>query len=334
MRLTWNLQPKRYNQIVVGVFAIAVFLVFSLNFVVDPFNKNGVFRIDVPRASISKKMNYQLYKVLEYAQDPQPVLLLGDSRANSLKQEMFENADMPNVYNFAYGGGTLFEAIDTFWYATKIKKINRVIFCVPFNLYDESNNLNRMPQAVQISQSVTYYFSTMVSKTSIINLLAVVTGKELKSEKPPMSKAAFWSQLLGPTTKRFYGSWVRPRLLQDRMDEVVRHCEANDIELVFLLPPTHIDLQKKVHEFGLDSEYQRYKELLSTYGTVFDFDFPSRLTENKDNFKDPYHFNSEVAQYIVNVLGNRSPPSNDFRVSQVAKAILLNKSVCRQDRQP
>ena len=41
---------------------------------------------------------------------------------------------------------------------------------------------------------------------------------------------------------------------------------------------------------------------LAKMGPVFDFDVPNSLTRNRDNFKDPYHFNSQLGKKIVKVL--------------------------------
>ncbi len=304
---------KKYSQIVIGISSCAILMIFILNFVVDPFNKNSLFEVDLPKSTISFKMNYQLYKILEYSKNPQPIILLGDSRANSLKKIMFSKAGVDNFYNFAYGGGSLYEAIDTFWFASKITKLKKVIIGLPFNLYSESNNINRLNQALAVSQSSSsYYFSSLVSKASIFNLLTRFTGKAFKTEKPKMSKERFWELQLSVTAANDYNSWRKPNLLYKKLVKLVEACDQNEIELIFLLPPTHVELQEKIMEHSLHKEYLSYKKELQALGNVIDFDFKNNLTKRKENFNDPYHFNSVVAQDIVNVIADTAKHDNQF----------------------
>ena len=65
------------------------------------------------------------------------------------------------------------------------------------------------------------------------------------------------------------------------------------------MPPAHVGLQGKVHEYGLTDQYNSYKQELSNLGTVFDYDFASAITENRKNYLDPYHFDVKIAQTIV-----------------------------------
>lgn len=51
--------------------------------------------------------------------------------------------------------------------------------------------------------------------------------------------------------------------------------------------------------FNLTNENLRFKNGLKTLGDLYDYDFPSELTENKKNFKDPFHFNQEVSKIII-----------------------------------
>lgn len=313
-----DLQSRTYSRIVLLVLVCVLISVFLLNYIVDPFNKNQLIHLSLPKDRVSLKMNYQLYKILDYANSPQPLIVIGDSRGNSLKREMFAQAGVNDMFNFAYGGGTLYEAIDTFWLANDLGALEKVIFCIPFNLYDDSNNLNRMPTSISVSQnSTTYYLSSLVTKASVYNVLSKLSGSDLKTEKPKKNKDKFWQTQLGPLTSNFYRSWAKPKILKERLADVLRYCTRNDIEFIFVLPPTHVDLQRKVEEFGLSDEYDQYKEDLAQLGTVIDFDFDSDLTRQRENFKDPYHFDSEIAQYIVNVIVNEPREGKNFHVSRV-----------------
>lgn len=302
MRLSANIKTSTYNWIFISVLLPPLFVVFILNYIVDPFNKNLLFDLELPKKTVSYLMNYQLYKILEYSQNPKSFIVLGDSRAESLKAKYFSENGVKNFYNFAYGGGTLFEAIDTFWFASKQTKLSKVIIGLPFNLYNSSNRKNRFPGALEVGQdSFSYYLSPLVTKASFYNILTSITGKRYKTERPPMSKEQFWQHQLERASIT-YRRWSKPNLLYKKLVELSNYCRDNNIELIFFLPPTHKELQDKIIEHNLSEDYSLYKKELQKLGDVFDFDYNNSDTVKKDNFKDPYHFNAEFTRKIVKEL--------------------------------
>jgi hypothetical protein len=274
--------------------------VLLFNVVVDPFNRNQLVELGLPKERVSTLIDYQIFKILEFKHEPRPVIILGDSRSEVLRTEYFAELGRNDVFNFAYGAGTLYEAIDTFWLAVETARVEQVIFGVPFSIYSEANSMNRFPTARQVSRSIpAYYLSPLVTKASLLNLLTAATGRELVNENPDMSREDFWRYQLGPGTARHYERWSRPKVLLARLEEVVRHCHDAGITLVFWIPPTHVDMQAKLTDYGLAPEYERYKGELRRLGPVLDYDLPDGLTADADNFSDPQHFNDVVARQIV-----------------------------------
>ncbi|MFK8030362.1 MAG: hypothetical protein AB8G18_08975 [Gammaproteobacteria bacterium] len=302
---------KRFS-LTVGVILL---LVFGLNFVIDPFNKNGQFNLDVPKSDVALKMHYPLYKSLEYRQQPATTVILGDSRANALKSSYFADLGRSDVYNMAYGGGTAAEIIDSFWYIQNIGVVKNVWIGLPFNLFNPSSSSSRFREVESLREkALPYYLSTLVTKASVLTAGSALAGKALKSEAPDMNKEQFWSSQLGVTTSKHYGNWQEPTELKQALIDVARYCRDNNIKLMFFIPPTHVDLQNKIDEFGLRDEYQAYLDFLGQMAPVYDFDFPNTTTRNKELFKDPYHANQEVNQNIAKWLlrGEDETLSVDF----------------------
>ena len=69
--------------------------------------------------------------------------------------------------------------------------------------------------------------------------------------------------------------------------------------LRFVIPPTHVDLQAQAAAYGLGDEFAEYRCELATLAEVIDFDFPSPLTRDARNFKDPYHLNESRTHDVV-----------------------------------
>ena len=82
-----------------------------------------MFNLNIPKSDIAYKMHYPLYKTLEYRRSPGKTVIFGDSRADALNAAWFVEADPSDVYNMAYGGGTLGEIIDSFWYASSFGEL-------------------------------------------------------------------------------------------------------------------------------------------------------------------------------------------------------------------
>ena len=77
------------------------------------------------------------------------------------------------------------------------------------------------------------------------------------------------------------------------------YCDANSIKLAFVLSPTHIDLQKKIHEFNLDEAYSKFKHDIELFGDVYDFNYPNEITNDKNNFGDPYHHKPAISRIVA-----------------------------------
>ena len=275
--------------------------VFSLNYVVDPFGANRRFDLGLPKDRVSAILDYRLYKLLAFRANPQPIVIFGDSRCDAWKSADFEAAGMPNVFNFAFGGGTLFEAIDAFWFAASTARVREAVFCVPFSLFSDGNASNRFGQARNLAEAPShYYMSTFVTKASLQNLYTALTGHLWRGEAPAMDRAAFWSHQLGPeVTGVYYRSWRRPADLAARLEEVHRYASEHGIVLRFAIPPTHVDLQAQAAAYGLEDEVEEYRCDLAKLADLVDFDFPSPLTRDAGNFKDPYHLNETRGREVV-----------------------------------
>ena len=84
------------------------------------------------------------------------------------------------------------------------------------------------------------------------------------------------------------------------IEEIADWADAQpDRELIFVIPPTILEMQQSIQRFGLDRLDQRFREWLRTLAPVIDLDFPNKLTRDPRNFSDAYHFNSKVARSIV-----------------------------------
>lgn len=280
-------------------FLIPFYLVVAINYVVDPFNYNRQFDLGMNKDTVSMKMNYRLYKLLEYQHLKTPNLLLGDSRIFAFSTNEIKKVSGEDYYNFAYGGASLPECIETFHYATSLCPVKKVYFGIPFNLFSETNSKNLFAEAIKTSDNpIQYHLNSFVLKVSFYNLYNTLFHKNLYSESPDIDKEAFWkSQII--MTGNSYSVFNWPSDFIRQLKEIKQYCDEKGIELTFIIPPTHVDLQNQVKVYHLEKQYADYKKTLRSISAVIDYDTISAITINKDNFKDPYHCNEKIVDEMI-----------------------------------
>lgn len=291
---------KRYIVIALGIPIVILFGILCLNIIVDPFNMNKCFDLDLDKEKVSYKANYRLFKMLSYINTPVENIFLGDSRMDGLDKKYIEKVSGDKYFNFAYGGGTAYEVIDTFWFAAGKIPLKSVYIGINFNLYHAGNRMNLVPQAEELIQNkAKYYLSPFVTKISLFNLYYKVFQKNPVSETPPMPKDEFWKKQLGKNTDCFYNDYEYPVDIKKGLKEIGKYCNEHDIALTIIIPPTHIELQEKVKDHDLEVEFQQYKKDLCEITRVIDYDYPNDWTRNKALFKDPYHADNYIRNKMV-----------------------------------
>ena len=283
---------------------ISIILIsFCMNYLVDPYNMNMKYDFGLDKKIISYKGNYRLYKLQAFVNAPCENIYLGDSRMDGLNNNRIVSITGEKWFNFAYGAGTAYEIVDSFWFAAERVKMQKVVIGINFNLYNMYNRMNLVNEAKNtLSSQSKYYLSGFVSKMSVYNLVYLLSDKKINmvSERPEMDKEQFWQKQLNKTTECFYGRYQYPKDLYDELCKIVEYCQAENIELVFIVPPTHVDLQRRIEDFGLKEEYERFLHDLRSFGVpVYDFDVPGELTMDKALYKDPYHADEEVKEKVV-----------------------------------
>jgi hypothetical protein len=86
----------------------------------------------------------------------------------------------------------------------------------------------------------------------------------------------------------------------EMMKEMADWADASDDRsLVFIIPPTIVEMQNTISVYGLASLDLSLRQKLADLAPVVDFDFPNAKTRDLNNFSDAYHFNSKLARQIV-----------------------------------
>lgn len=269
---------------------------------IDPYNiihKEYNPNINEKKLEISLKINPILYKLQRFKANPTDAIIIGDSRMNALPVSKFEELTHKETTNLSIGGGTLPEIIETFWYVAQLHKLKEVYIGINFNLYNEHNRNNRVKDAIILVESpISYLFSKYCYEALFLIIKSSITNKSIKMGVPSITREAFWKYQL-ENSKKFYALYKYPYSFEKSLMEISNYCKANNIKLVFCIPPTHIDLEQSIIEFHLEKEQGLFKSALFSIGSTFDFDYPNEITQNNSNFSDPFHFKDSISTIII-----------------------------------
>ena len=287
-------QRRAFRKVLIkGLFLCLPFgLLAGALVVIDPFNYFGLFDClgGQVKEKTSGRLHYTLWKTVQYQRHPMPNILLGDSRMAAFSVDEIEEVSGIKYFNFGFGGGTVPEAIDSFWFAADKVQLEEVYIAIGFLNFNSYQNMNRFPESKAMLENPALYLTNrIVFQAALYNVRSAWEDQIPDIERPQVTNEEFWQQQLGPNTKALYGNYRYPEDYVEKLREIGTYCQQHQIQLRFIIPPTHVDLQQKIAEFGLAAENERFLRDLQSIAPVIDFDFPNDFNSNRENFPDPYH---------------------------------------------
>lgn len=348
------------------------------NLIMDPYEMNSFITTGLEKGEISKKAHYPLWKMSHFPQNTSDIIILGDSRANALKDNTWHELGAVDTYNFAYAGTTMLEIYDTFHYVKTSPNLKTLIIGIQLRSFDPDHKgrMNRVPEAVRLKANPLQYYSNWfvsgigfkileknygdrLQRLAALrpSLIATAHASDPKEEhprnKPPKTledllkpvvcascllpenvapqqhssyarvsetyfadKLGVWRHLWSPifidrTLPSKYDKQVRKNARSDwkyfnfsddfwsYLVEISHWCTEHNIKLVFVIPPTIVEMQNRLVDFGHGALNHRFREDLAKLGLVVDFDFDNPVTRDLGRFRDAYHFNPDTSKLII-----------------------------------
>jgi hypothetical protein len=273
-----------------GLLGSVVVALFGMNYAVDPFNANRAVDLGFNKEDVTRQLSRWDWNMAEFAADPKPVVMLGDSRMGKLDASRIAGHLGRPTYNFSYGGGTLADMLTTFWVADSIAELEHVIMGFNLNILNQNKSYDAAAQARDLLEDpLRYYYSPFVTGASARVLWFNLGLGRAYTEKPPMNPEKFWAFKMS-YGRQVYSSYAYPTGLLARLEAIVEHCERTGIQLTFMTFPTHVSLQDLAVEYDLVDDRDRTRAALKGLAPTWDYDVPNRVTRDPDNFTDPFHF--------------------------------------------
>jgi len=284
------------------IFIIPFLLIIAVEVFIDPFN--FFFEEKNPdmlskKDNMANKTNPYLYKIIEFDRHPNPTIILGDSRMDELSPVKFINEANEKVSNLAVGAGTIQDAIEILKYVSGKHEIKKIYWGVSIETYNGTRLRNRATQSIEIRKSFPLYLLNRYTFSSTLLICqSMLSHKEVDLYKPPFSKEEFWQNQL-ELSARYLANYTYPDNYYSELKQISEDCLKKNIKLIFIVSPTHVDLQNKIHENKLDELDMKFKSDIQSFGDVYDFNYPNVITNDKNNFNDPFHFKDSVSNLIV-----------------------------------
>lgn len=368
-----KLTPARFYCVAITLVFLLGITPVLLNVLIDPYEMANVIDMGFEKKNLSEKAHYPLWKIAHYPASSADLLILGDSRARSLRDKYWHELGVANAYNFAYGGATISEIYDTFNYVKHNKTIKTFVVGIQLRSFDplHKKGLNRVPEAIKLKRNpLAYYSNWFVSRISLKILRnrfqigpdlfttqagPFITSAHARETKPRPGKSVpnakdmdackrcvlpenvapsafpttktidfhhyslglgIWSGLWKPVAidrnltgkyerqvrKNAKSDWRRFNFSEAYWKKIVAisdWCKRHNVKLIFVIPPTIIEMQNRIVEFGFGELNHNFRMRLAKLGTVVDFDFDNRFTRNLKLFSDAYHSNYKAAKQIV-----------------------------------
>lgn len=124
----------------------------AMTLTVDPYQMFLSKQRPTAINDIAEKAHYPLWKLAKFQRGQHDTVILGDSRARSLRDKYWHELKMPQALNLAYGGGTIPEVYSTFKLIKSDPAIQNLIVGVQLRSFDERHKggMNRVPEAVEL----------------------------------------------------------------------------------------------------------------------------------------------------------------------------------------
>ena len=297
-----------------SVFAMPILIWIGLLSIVDPFNYfqlNNFITIK-SKEKTAKKFNSLLYNTIAFKNNPSPNIIIGDSRIKRFPRESIKKLSGDDYFILHSNAAKLNEIIDLFWLTNKRIKLENVIIGINFNLYNEFAYANRVSEVEEMIQNPLLYifngnvmemtFKAAIYHFSNVAIPDVKRNIMLKKEldgKSYKDKKVWWDYNIKTVAKNQYSKYKYPKKIKERLKEVNKYCEDNDINLIFINVPHNVEFSNRKNDFNLSNAEAQYKKDISEFGTVIDYDFPNQITNCKKCFTDPIHTNDSINLLMV-----------------------------------
>lgn len=279
---------------------------------VDPFNFfncKSKDEIEIREMKI-RSLNSMLFNMIQYKNNPTEVIFIGDSRTRVISDSLYSSITNQSTFNLYSNKAKLNEMIDLFWYAENYHKLKKVFIGINFNLFNTYAFGARSKSNSEICNSFLKY----ITNRAVGQATAIMLDLFSLSQEKKMNQIEFWKYNLEEKSADFYSKYGFPSDAVIQLSEMANYCEANNIELTFVILPQALPMRKKILYYNLANEESVFKNTIAAIANTIDYDYENVITTDTTNFGDPIHFKKSIGELIARELA-----MSDFKIGQSLK---------------
>lgn len=272
------------------IFLSPFLLICGVVTIVDPY---GLFRAnrnqEKRECALSMDHGILSYPV-EYKREPQPNLIIGESRANINLTIIPEEG----WSKFSFGGAPTPAYLKSFWFAAKQGKLKKVILIM--DTYSYISAMNMGSDAFEVSEDmIDHPYKYFTSKLVLETCYKYLTTSKEQVNKTIRTDTAFWNQQIEHGRSMCTAAVMNKQLFMKTVEhinlmlkDIKEYCDTNDIEIIIVSPSVSVDLINVFCGAG-DCYSNAMRSLVDIFGYVLDFGYSNVFTNNPENYKDPFH---------------------------------------------
>ena len=293
------------------IFLIPIFLVtFTLTLVVDPYNYFNFFKIipDSEKINNLPRYNKYLWTLIEYKNKPGENIILGDSRSARIDVDYVYKLTGHKYSNLSLEGANAATIKSSFFFAANTIKLKRVYIGISFNSFsqkggDPYNQIigdKRVDNLIDKINNPLYFINDEILKQSANLVIKHFSRVDIKKAAVlPFNKDNQWNYFLLNYGDNIFKDFILSEKYLEDLREITDYCRFHNIYLAFIIFPNHIDLHNKIREYGLDATERQFKTNIRKLGPVYDYDYYNDITNNKNNYEDPFHSTKLVTDLLT-----------------------------------
>jgi hypothetical protein len=290
-------------------FTIPLLLICVFISIIDPYNFINLSKlIDdehkfkvVNRSLESQPRGNMLWKIVKYRRNPCKNIIIGDSQAYHIREELILSLTGDKYFNFCIPGGSIETIISTFWFAANQTKLDKVYLQIPFINNEAYQRPNLFSTAYDyIENPFLYFFNKDIIIDSYYNF-----GYKL-TKNPTWIKNQFLSSSIEEKDKIsekmldvIYKDYSYSEKEINELKKVATYCKINNIKLQFIILPCYKRINEFLSERDLIHSRDRFLNDIKLIGKTYDFFTDQNFTNYRSNYTDYYHPISPVSDKIT-----------------------------------
>ncbi|KYG64165.1 hypothetical protein AZI87_13025 [Bdellovibrio bacteriovorus] len=264
-----------------------LFLPFSFLysvFIINDYNNYWGFR-----RNFHSYKGIIIYRFRDYMRAPKKNIIIGDSRVAHFDEATAPYLKEDQSYsNLAFGGASMLESIEMFWWAAKQQKLENVIMSISFYTMNKNYNTNRFFERLKLAENPGKYLVNLeYFKLTLNDALFPIEATE-----NPVASYETYRKYADAINSVVADNYEINMTVLESLKNISEYCKKNNINLVFVTPPMHPSIWTSVvNQKKLFDEINFYKNYLAQLGPILDNETPNNLItlSHASDFSDGFH---------------------------------------------